>query len=120
MTSTGARAGRGHLARLVVVAVLAGLALMVGVQCSDGMSTAMPMVHSTTTAMSMDEHERDMDLGELTMCLVVVVAVAAAAVVLTQPVVRATVVAQAASPVARPESARSRAPSLARLGLLRI
>src|SRR5688572_19065708 len=97
MTSTGARAGRGPLARLVVVAVLAGLALMMGVQCSDGMSIATPVSHSTTMAMPLGEHEHEsgmgmgMGMGEsLTMCLVLVVAVAVAAVVLTLPAVRAT------------------------------
>jgi hypothetical protein len=121
MTSSGTRAGRGHLARLVVVAVLAGLALMMGVQCSDGMSTAMPMSHSTAMAMPMGEHEPDMGMGEsLTMCLVLIVAVAVTAAVLTLPAVRTTVVAQALGAVARPESAQRRAPSLARLCSLRI
>lgn len=123
MTCAGVRAGRGHLARLVVAAVLAWLALMAGVQCSDGMSTAMPMSHSTTTAMPMGDHEPDQDLGSgelLTMCLVLVVAVAAAAVVLTLPAVRTTVVAHARRSVARSESTQARAPSLARLCLLRI
>lgn len=125
MTSTGARAGRGHLARLVVVAVLAGLALMAGVQCGDGMSTAMPMSHSTTMAMAMvmaePEPDPDMSTGEsLTTCLVLVVAVAAAAVVLTLPAVRTTNVAQSLGTMARPESAQPRAPSLARLCSLRI
>jgi len=125
MTSSGARAGRGHLARLVVVAVLAGLALMMGVQCSDGMSSAMPLSHSTAMAMAMPmgehEHEPDMGMGEsLTMCLVLVVAVVVAAAVLTLPVVRTTVVAQALGKVARPASAQPRAPSLARLCSLRI
>ena len=44
-----AQTARGHLARLVaVVAVLAGLALAVGLQCTDGM--AMPMAHAATSA----------------------------------------------------------------------
>lgn len=125
MTSSGARAGRGHLARLLVIAVLAGLALMTGVQCSDGMSTAtpMPMSHSMAMAMPMPmgEHEHDMGVGEsLTMCLVLVVAVVVAAVALTLPVVRTTVVARALGEVASPESAQPRAPSLARLCSLRI
>jgi len=123
MTSSGARAGRGHLARLVVVAVLAGLALMMGVQCSDGMSSAMPLSHSTAMAMAMGEHEHEPDMGmgeSLTMCLVLVVAVVVAAAVLTSPAVRTTVVAQALGKVARPASAQPRAPSLARLCSLRI
>ncbi|WP_157367715.1 hypothetical protein [Alloactinosynnema sp. L-07] len=48
-TARPAQAARGHLARLVaVVAVLAGLALAVGLQCTDGM--AMPMAHPATSA----------------------------------------------------------------------
>lgn len=123
MTITGARAGRGYLARLVVVAVLAGLALMVGVQCSDGMSIAMPMSHSTTTAMPMGDHEPAPDLGtgeSLTLCLVLVVAVAATVIVLTLPAVRTSVVVQRSALVTGPKDAQSRAPSLARLCLLRI
>ncbi|MFS8097415.1 DUF6153 family protein [Lentzea alba] len=123
MTNTGARAGRGHLARLVVVAVLAGLALMVGMQCSDGMNIAMPMSHSTAVAIPMADHEPGSDMGtgeSLTMCLVLMVAVAAAAFVLTLPAVRTSVVAHAPSSAARSESAQARAPSLARLCLLRI
>lgn len=43
------QAARGHLARLVVVlAVLAGLGLAVGLQCTDGM--AMSMAHGATSA----------------------------------------------------------------------
>ncbi|MFI7676315.1 hypothetical protein [Actinophytocola sp. NPDC049390] len=42
-------AARGRLARLVaVLAVLAGLAVAVGLQCTDGM--AMPMAHGATSA----------------------------------------------------------------------
>lgn len=42
-------AARGHLARLVaVLAVLAGLAVVVGLQCTDGM--AMAMAHGATSA----------------------------------------------------------------------
>ena len=124
MTSIGARTGRGNLARLVVVAVLAGLALMAGVQCSDGMSTAMPMSHSTTMAMPMGEHEPDLGTGTgeaLTMCLVLVFAVAAAVVVvLALSAVRTSTVAQVLTSVAKLESAQPRAPSLARLCLLRV
>ncbi|MEV6235744.1 hypothetical protein [Lentzea sp. NPDC051838] len=123
MTSIGARAGRGHLARLVVVAVLAGLAVIVGVQCTDGMNIAMPMSHSTTMAMPMADHEPSPDTGtgeSLTMCLVLMVAVAAAAFVLTLPAVRTSVVAHSPGSAARSESTQARAPSLARLCLLRI
>lgn len=121
MTIIGARAGRGHLARLVVVVVLAGLAFMAGVQCRDGMSTAMPMSGGTT--MSMDEHPSDQGTGTdeaIMMCLVVVFAVAAAAVVLTLRAVRASAVAQVPTSVVRSDSVRPRAPSLTRLCSLRI
>ena len=123
MTAIGARTGREHFARFVVVAVLTGLAFMVGVQCSDGMSVAMPGSPSSTMVMPMGEHESDPDMGtgeSLTACLVLFVAVATAAVVLTLPVVRTTVVTNAVGSVARRESAPSRAPNLTRLCLLRI
>ncbi|WP_143138954.1 DUF6153 family protein [Lentzea waywayandensis] len=125
MTAIGARTGREHFARFVVVAVLTGLAFMVGVQCSDGMSIAMPGSHSSTMVMPMGEHESDPDMGtgtgeSLTACLLLFVAVAAAAVVLALPAVRTTVVTNAVGSVSRPESAQSRAPSLTRLCLLRI
>lgn len=123
MTATDARTGREHLTRFVVVAVLTGLAFMVGVQCGDGMSIAMPGSHSSAMAMPTDEHESDPDMGtgeSLTSCFVLVVAVAAAAVVLTLPAVRTTVVTNAPGSVASPKSAPSRAPSLTGLCLLRI
>ncbi|MGW5051410.1 hypothetical protein [Actinokineospora sp. NPDC004072] len=57
MTESGRRsqAARGRLARLVVaLAVLAGLGLAVGLQCTDGMATgmtmAMPMAHGANSA----------------------------------------------------------------------
>jgi hypothetical protein len=126
MTSTGARARRGHFARLVVVAVLTGLAVIVGMQCADGMALAMPMSHTTTMTTLVTEHEPDPNTGtgtgeSLTTCLVLFVAVAAAAFVLTLPAVRTvSVVGQALCAVVAAVSAQCRAPSLATLCLLRI
>ncbi len=120
MMGVGMRGERVGLARLVVVVVLAGLAFMVGVQCSDGMSTAMPMVQSTM-ATPMDGHAPDTGTGEsLAMCLVLVIAVAATAVVLELPAVRALLAAHVPSSAVWSESAQPRAPSLARLCSLRI
>jgi hypothetical protein len=49
-TARPVRAARGHFARLVaVLAVFAGLAVAVGMQCTDGMAV-MPMAHGADSA----------------------------------------------------------------------
>ncbi|WP_439659457.1 hypothetical protein ACSHWB_44990 [Lentzea sp. HUAS TT2] len=134
----GTPSARAHLARLVVVlAVLAGLALVVGAQCTDGMS----MAHDVNVVMTDGGHEavverpvaagepaalaRDMaggsDMGGvLAVCLMIIAAVVSIVAVLRLPGVRglATVVRPACATLAA--AFLPQAPSLAKLCLLRI
>jgi hypothetical protein len=141
--SVGARpAMRGHLARFVaVLAVLAGLALAVGLQCTDG-TAAMPMdmagaaVECGSPSMVAEQaghHVVDPCLpadasgasgfdglgGVLATCLAFIIAVVAAAVLLRP--LRASGVFKALQLVRVSvfTALRPRAPSLAELCLLR-
>lgn len=129
---------RGHLSRLaVVLALLAGLALVVGVQCTDGMS----MAHGSNAVMADGGHELTVEHpvaagmlvgsdpgtpggsdtgGALTACLTLIAAVIAIASGLRLPGLRSSVAVLRPVCVALAAVALPRSPSLARLCLLRI
>ncbi|MDX8143195.1 hypothetical protein SK854_13795 [Lentzea sp. BCCO 10_0061] len=138
-TASCSHGARGRLVRLaVVLAVLAGLALVVGVQCTDGMS----MPHGANAVMADDGHELsverpvaagmsvapdqdthgDSDVGgALAACLMLIAAVIALVARLGLPRVRSSAVAAARSArTALFPVVLARAPSLERLCLLRI
>lgn len=141
-TSRPGRAARRHLARLVaVLAVLAGLAVSHGLQCADGMVTAMPVAHTSApnaeahvedgpmlaaqlgaaAATPADSHQPDpADLGGvLAACLTLVVAVVVVIAGLLPGRVRCRVVSPATVVAALVRAAAPRSLSLAELCLLR-
>ena len=121
---------RGHLSRLaVVLAVLAGLALVVGVQCTDGMSMAhsgheTTVEHPVAAGMLMTpelEFPDGRDTGgALAACLMLIVAVVAIVAGLRLPGLRRSAAASRSVRWALGEVVLPRAPSLATLCLLRI
>jgi hypothetical protein len=140
------RAVRGHLVRLVaVLAVLAGLALAVGLQCTDGMAGAMPIsaagvsiecgapatmdgsaAHQMAdecpagTAAHVPDTSNFDGLGHvLATCLAFIVAVAAAVVSLRPGGLRGVVRVVRSLRVVAMRAVQPRAPSLAELCLLR-
>lgn len=137
-TARSTHGARGHLSRLVVVlAVLAGLALVVGAQCTDGMS----MAHGANTVMVVGGHEfiaqqpgevgilvapgadapGDSDMGgALAACLMLIVAVLAIVAGLRLPGLRSSAAALRPVRVALTPVVLLQAPSLAALCLLRI
>ena len=137
-TARSTHGARGHLSRLVVVlAVLAGLALVVGAQCTDGMS----MAHGANTVLVDGGHELtaqhpvavgmlvapdvdapgDSDMGgALAACLMLIVAVIAIVAGLRLPGLRSSAAAPRPVRVALTLVVLPQAPSLASLCLLRI
>ncbi|SMC85914.1 hypothetical protein [Lentzea albidocapillata] len=135
-TAHGTHGARGHLSRLaVVLAVLTGLALVVGAQCSDGMS----MAHGANTVMVNGGHELtaqhpaavgmlvapdapgNSDMGSaLAACLMLIVAVIAVVAGLRLPGLRSSAAAPRPVRVALTPVVLLQAPSLATLCLLRI
>ena len=136
-TARSTHGARGHLSRLaVVLAVLAGLALVVGVQCTNGMS----MAHGPNTVMAHGGHEVTVehpiaagmlvapdldapggsDTGALAACLMLIVAVIAIVAGLRLPGLRSSEAALQPARLALAAVVLPRAPSLARLCLLRI
>ncbi len=129
-TARSAHGARGDLSRLVVVlAVLAGLALVVGVQCTDGMSMAhggheTTVEHPVAAGMLMAsdlETPGDGDAGgALAACLMLIVAVIAIVAGPRLPGLRSSAAASRSVRMTLGEVVLPRAPSLATLCLLRI
>lgn len=121
---------RGHLSQLaVVLAVLAGLALVVGVQCTDGMSMAHggheitaehPVAAGMLVAPDLETPGGSDTGGALAACLMLIVAVIAVVAGLRLPGLRSSVAASRFARTALGEVVLPRAPSLATLCLLRI
>ncbi|SDN18295.1 hypothetical protein SAMN04488074_13826 [Lentzea albidocapillata subsp. violacea] len=127
-TARTTHGARGHLSRLtVVLAVLAGLALVVGVQCADGMSMAhdrheltveRPVAAGMLVAL---DAPGDSDTGgELAACLMLIVAVIAIVAGLRLPGLRSSAAILRPARAVLAAVVLPRAPGLARLCLLRI
>ncbi|MDX8037225.1 DUF6153 family protein [Lentzea sp. BCCO 10_0856] len=129
-TTRTAHGARGHLSRLVVVlAVLAGLALVVGVQCTDGMSMAHgghetavehPVAAGMLMASDLETPGGSDTGGALAACLMFIVAVIAIVAGLKLPGSRSSAATSRSVRMTLGAVALPRAPSLARLCLLRI
>ncbi|WP_144065801.1 hypothetical protein [Lentzea albidocapillata] len=127
-TARTTHGARGHLSRLaVILAVLAGLALVVGVQCADSMSMAhdgheltveRPVAAGMLVAL---DASGDSDTGgALVACLMLIVAVIAIAAGLRLPGLRSSAAILRPVRAALAAVVLPRAPSLASLCLLRI
>jgi hypothetical protein len=129
-TARTTHGARGHLSRLVVVlAVLAGLALVVGVQCTDGMSMAHgghettvehPVAAGLLVAPDLEPPGDGDTGGALGACLMLMVAVIAIVVGLRLTGLHSSAAASRSVHIVLGEVVLPRAPSLATLCLLRI
>lgn len=129
-TARSMHSARGHLSRLaVVLAVLAGLALMVGVQCTDGMSMAhgghettleRPVAAGMLVAPDLETPGGSDTDGALAACLMLIVAVIAIVAGLRLPGLRSSAASSRSVRTVLGEVVLPRAPSLATLCRLRI